>query len=248
MKLKTLILLLGVLYFGNANAQYTMSGVVYDSSLLYGVENVKVITSSGAYTYSDSLGKYKIAVAETDSVFFYYLGKPTQKFSVIKIPDISQFDIRLHVNYKGKYKLLKGVTVFSKSYKEKFAENRETYAKVFNYEKPGLHTSMSNGVAGADLDALINIFRFRHNKTMKWFRNKLITEEQEKYIDYRFNKATIKRITQMQGALLDSFIIEYRPNYEFAITADEITFNKYVLACFYQYKMELMKPKEVVAK
>ena len=55
------------------------------------------------------------------------------------------------------------------------------------------------------------------------------------------NKNFVKRITQLQGAELDTFMVRYSPSYEFASMADEITFNKYILNASYRFKIELLK-------
>ncbi len=61
-------------------------------------------------------------------------------------------------------------------------------------------------------------------------------QEQEKYMNYRFNKLVVKRITGLQGSLLDTFLVWYRPGYEFSRNSDELIFNQYILNAFYQYQ------------
>lgn len=189
------------------------------------------------FSITDSLGRYSVMAGENDSLIFYYNNKPTQKFTVRSIPDPQHFNISLRVNVKGKYHLLNEVVVFSKSYKQDSAENRQAYADVFDYKKPGLSTSITpGGGVGADVDELINIFRFKRNKRLKAFQHRLETQEQEKYIDYRFNKVVVKRITQLDGILLDTFLVWYRPGYEFTRNSGELVFNQYILNAFYQFQ------------
>jgi plasmid maintenance system killer protein len=195
-----------------------------------------VISTCGAFAITDSLGKYSVTIAENDSLIFYYKDKPTQKFSIKSMSDPNHFDISLHVNVKSKYSMLKEVMVFSKSHKQDSIENRETYHDIFGFSKPGLNPTVSNGVAGADLDELINVFRFRRTKRLKAFQHRLENEEQEKYIDYRFSKVLVKRITGLQSPYLDTFLVWYRPGYEFARNSDELSFNQYVLNASYQFQ------------
>jgi hypothetical protein len=153
------------------------------------VENVRVVSSGGLFAITDSLGRYSILVEETDSLTFFYNKKPTQKFAVKSISDPSRFDISLRITVKGKYQVMNEVVVFSKSHKQDSLENRQAYANIFDYQKPGLSTSVTpGGGVGADLNELINVFRFRRNKRLKAFRERLEMQEEEKYIDYRFNK------------------------------------------------------------
>lgn len=226
----------------NLLAQFVLSGTVFDSSKINFVPGVKVMNSLGSFTTTDSMGRYSITVAEKDSVNFTFRNKSTQKFAVHTIGDPSHFDISLRVNYKGKYSTLKEVMVFAKSYKEDSIYNRQLYASVFTYQKPGVKTSISpSGTVGADANELINIFRFKRNKRLKLFQIKLEADEQEKYINYRFNKTLIKRLTHLAGVQLDMFMIKYRPDYEFTSLADELIFNHYILNCYYKYQIELLK-------
>jgi hypothetical protein len=239
-----IILLFGcfVCFSHTVHAQFVLSGTVYDSSKINYVPYVKVTNQAGKFTYSDSLGHYSILVADKDSITFTFRNKSTQKFAVQTIINPNQFDISLRVPYRGKYSTLQEVIVHTKSYKEDSIENRQSYAKIYNYQKPTLQSSISpSGVPGADLDELINIFRFRRNKSLRSFQLRLEAEEQEKYVTYRFNKTLIKRITNLDGEQLSMFIIKYRPTYEFASLADEMTFNQYILDCSYKYKVELLQ-------
>ena len=205
------------------------------------MEGVRVVSTSGLFTVTDSMGNYHIMVNEKDSLSFVFRNKPTQKFAVRSVTDPNHFDISLHITVRGKYSTLREVVVRTKSYRLDSMENRQTYADVFDYKKPGLSASMQDGVAGADLDELINIFRFKRNKRLHKFQLRLEDQEQEKYVTYRFNKTLVKRITQLDGNQLDSFMVKYRPTYEFVSRADEFTFNKFVLDASYQFKIGLLK-------
>jgi hypothetical protein len=201
------------------------------------VENVRVVSTGGIFAITDSMGRYNILVNPADSLSFIYNDKPTHKFPVSTIKTPGQFDISIKVPIRSKYSLLKEVKVFSKSYKQDSLENRETYADVFEYKKPGIQSTLSpGGVAGADINELINIFRFRRNRALKGFQKRLEMQEQEKYINYRFNKIFVKRITGLAEPAIDSFMIWYRPSYEFSRSSSEINFNKYVLNTSYQFK------------
>ena len=223
-------------------AQFLIGGTVYDVSKLNYVENVRVVSSSGLFAISDSMGRYKIYVTEKDSLTFIYNNKSTQKFLVSQIGDPEHFDISLHIKVKSKYSVLKEVTVFSKTFQQDSIENRLTYADVFNFSKPSIQTGISaDGVAGFDLDALFNMFKFKRNKMMLSYQKRLEQEEKEKYINYRFNKITVKRITNLVTPQLDSFIIWYRPDYDFLSNCDELHLNQYIInACKHFKKLNLV--------
>jgi hypothetical protein len=224
------------------HAQLMVTGTVFDSSKRNYVENVQVESTSGKTTRTDSMGRYKISVAENDSLTFIYKNKPTQKFAVRDMASLTQFDISLGIAVKGGYHILKEVIVFARSYREDSMENRQTYADVYNFHKPTIKTSISpSGAVGADVNEIINMFRFRRNKRLKAFQARLEQQEQDHFVSYRFNKNFVRRITGLQGAELDTFMVRYLPSYEFASTADDVTFNRYILNSSYAFKAELLK-------
>lgn len=227
--------------------QINISGTVFDISKVNFVEGVRIISSFGTMATTDSLGKYSINVVSGDTLHFFYKGKPTQPFLVNEIKTPQQFDIALQTTVQSKYRLLKEVQVFSRSYKQDSLENRERYGDIFAYQRPGVRSSISpSGVAGADLDELVNIFRFRHNRYLKAFQQRLQTQEEDHYVDHRFSKKFVQRITGLQSPQLDSFIQIYRPSYSFTAEANEISFNQYILNCYYIFsKQFVMMPEEI---
>ena len=224
----------------NSSAQLTISGTVFDSSKIIPVKGVVIKSSTGIMTVTDSTGHYNIVATDKDSLTFIYLNKPTARFAVKKIEDIGNFDISLHITVLEKFKTLKEVRVFSKSFREDSITNINEYAKYFNFQKPGISTTSSEygGGAGLDLDEFINIFRFKRNKRLKYMQNRILEQEQENYINYRFNKNTVKRITHLDGENLKNFMLTYRPDFEFTQTSSTVTFYQYILNSSYKFKRE----------
>lgn len=236
-KILHLFILFQVIATTPVAAQIIISGNVYDSSKLYAVPGVNVFSTSGSMAVTDSIGAYRILVRSTDSLSFVYHGKSTLKFPVKTIKDYNSFDISLHVKTKEKYKLLNPVTVFANSYQKDSLENREAYSKIFGAEKPGIHSTYDpGGAAGLDLDALIGMFQFRKNKQQLAFRNRLLDEEQDHYIDYRFSARTISRITGLKGDTLERYRKLYRPNYYFVVNSTLTEFYEYILNTSYAFK------------
>src|SRR5262245_20940003 len=188
-------------------------GTVYDSSRNYPLEAVSVMSTSGTFTITNSDGHYQIEVSDKDSIWFSYLGKPTQKFPVVKILNPMSFDISVLVNVP----VLKEVKIRQRNYRQDSLQNRLDYAKAFNYQKPGLKVVSPQYGAGMgfDLDEIINVFRFKRNRSMASFQRRLLEEEREKFISHRFNKQLVRRLTQLDGNELDSFMLVFRPSFEF---------------------------------
>src|SRR5687767_10070452 len=175
-------------------AQYKIRGTVYDSTRSYPVGFVSVLSTSGKGTSTNANGEYEIDVAEKDSIWFSYLNKPTVKFPVLKIANPFGFDISLQVNVPE----LKEVKIRPRNYREDSAQNRKDYAKVFDYRKGYRFNTVTptyGAAAGFDLNEIINAFRFRKNRQMLSFQKRLLQQEQDKFVEHRFNKALVRRLT-----------------------------------------------------
>ena len=111
--------------------------------------------------------------------------------------------------------------------------------KAFDFHKPGI--SLSNPSSGSfgvglDLDAFINMFNFRKNRRMAHFQQRLIQEEQDKFIDHRFTKPLVRKITKLTGAEQDDFMKKYRPSLEFTSTATDYEFAEYIKLAWQEYE------------
>lgn len=236
------------LFAGIAGAQVRVSGRVYDISQYRPLEAVSVMSTSGYGTISDSLGRYTIIVNENDSIWFSYLNKPTPKYAVKNILNIQNFEVSLHVNTTE----LKEVRIMPRNYRMDSIQNRLDYAKAFNFRKPGIGSSLNlapGGGVGLDLDEFINMFKFRRNKRMLAFQEQLLMDEELRFIDYRFNRALIVKLTGLQGKDLDTFIEHYRPDVEFVRAATDYELQDYIKKSFSHYErykslMNNSKPRE----
>jgi hypothetical protein len=239
LRLCLLVILLQVLPGTKTCGQIIISGTVFDSSKIYVVPGVDVSSTSGLHTTTDSLGAYHINVSEKDSIRFSFRGKSTVPFAVKTMSDYSGFDISLRVRVNAKYKLLQGVTVFSDTYYRDSSENRMEYSKIFDYEKPGISSTFEpGGPAGLDLDALIGIFNYSKKRENLAFQKRLVQDEEDKYIDYRFNPKLIHRMTGLGGDTLKRYIKLYKPTYYFIVSSSLAELYQYILNTSYAFKKE----------
>lgn len=198
------------------------------------LEAVSVMSTSGRGTISDAQGRYTIVVSESDSIWFSYLNKPTPKYPVLSIPNVQNFEISLHVNMVQ----LKEVRIMPRNHKMDSLQNRKDYARVFDFRKPGLGTSLSvgpSGGAGLNITELANMFKFRQNRRMLSFQERLIREEEEKYIEYRFSRSLIIKLTGLRSPELDTFIRRYMPSVEFTRYATDYEFGQYIKEAHQHY-------------
>lgn len=216
-----------------AAAQYKVQGTVLDSSRTFPLEAVSVLSTSGRGAITNSEGFYSIDVAEKDSIWFSYLGKPTQKFPVAKMTNLMQFDIALRVAIP----VLAEIKLRPRNYRQDSAQNRRDYQKVFDFRRPNVESMTSIGPAGAgiDINELIRLFQFKKNASMERFQARLLQQEQEKYVDYRFSAALVRRLTGLDGEELKTFMQAYRPPYEFVLYSREYDFQLYIKESYKKY-------------
>jgi hypothetical protein len=217
------ILMLFCLYAAESYGQVEIKGTVFDRSQYFAMPSVSVLGTDGQGTMTDSVGHYSIRLNLTDSIYFSYLGKFTARFPVKNIPLAYPFDMSLAVDVDS----LPLVVVRPKLYRYDSLANRDEYRKIFDYQ-PEYLTGGEGGI-GFNLDML---FSARKNRRMQAFQRRLIEEEQDHYIDYRFNKILVRKITGIEPPALDTFMRLYRPSYEFILNCEnDYDFYKYIKDC-----------------
>ena len=231
--------LLTCLAFSSVKAQvHTISGIVYDISGRMPIEAVMVYTKFSS-TQTDSLGRYLITLQPKDSLTFSLFGKSTQKFALDQIEDQSNFNIMIHVNGFD----LPEVRVRNSYYRYDSIQSRMDYAKYFNYNPPGLKMSnqqnmFGNGgiTIGFDVNEIINMFRFKRNRNAQFLQNRLIYQEQEKYINYRFTKRFVQKLTKLDGPRLDVFMEYCKPSYPTLALLNDLELGYFIQQKFIQFK------------
>jgi hypothetical protein len=217
------------------SAQQTLRvyGKVYDYFSRKPLDGVTIRSTAGTYAISDSTGSYNIVVRYTDSIWFSYLTKNTQKYPVDTISNPMSFEIALYVDAAW----LPEVKVRSRDYTQDSIQNRRDYAKYFNFRKPtGLKLASSQTptpvpgsvTVGLDLDEIINVFRFKRTRQLASLQERLIMQEQDKYIDHRFTPYLVQKVTNLGGNDLDSFMVAARPSYEMLQTMNDIELSYYI--------------------
>jgi hypothetical protein len=214
----------------------TVTGTVYDITKKTPVEAVTVQSTGGAGTITDSLGNYSIVVHEKDSIYFSYQNKPTPKFPVSGIANTAGFDISI----LKKVAELPNVFVKQRNYRFDSLQNRQDYAKIFDYRKPGVRSSMAPGSGagvGIDMVELINMFRFRRNRSMLAFQNRLLKEEEDKFIDHRFSKALVRKLTRLSSPELEKFMKVYRPTLDMVKSMNDLEFGQFIVDAYEYYSI-----------
>lgn len=220
--------------------QVTISGTVYDLSARRPLEAVGVISSSGRGTITDSMGRYSITVSSKDSIWFSLIGKTTMRYPVDTISNTENFNVMLHLRAFD----LPDVVVRNSYYRFDSIQNRRDNAKAFDFRKPTLRLSGNpnynpGGLSvGFDINEIINMFRFKRTASLLNLQRRLLMQEQEKYVDSRFTKPFVRKITKLSSPDLDSFMVRYRPDYETLLRLNDLEFAYLINKNYERYRSE----------
>jgi hypothetical protein len=216
----------------------TVHGVVYNVYGTIPLEAASVLSTSGRSTITDSNGSFVIVVPPTDSIWFSYLGRSTNRFPVKHINLNDGFYVALQVDPV----VLKEAKVTPRDYRADSLQNRKDHEKYFNYKKPIPHVipGVTSGGLGVsiNIDTLIMLFEFNKIRRAKGFQKRLIDDEHEKYVDHRFARSVVLKITHLEGDKLDSFMVQYRPSYAFCVKATDYDLYEYIKLAFGQYQKD----------
>jgi hypothetical protein len=215
-----------------------ISGNVYDISGRRPLESVVVHTNSNQ-ALTDSLGRYIITAKTKDSIWFSLFGKNTQKYNLDTIDDPHNFNIMIHVTGVD----LPEVRVRNSYYKLDSIQNRTDYAKYFNYQPPGLKLSNTQNLfgpsgltIGLDLDEIINMFRFKRNRNLQFLQKRLLSQEQDKYVNYRFTKRYVQKLTHLEGIPLNQFMEYCKPSYDVLGLLNDLELGYYIQQKYAAFK------------
>jgi len=89
------------------------------------------------------------------------------------------------------------------------------------------------------LDEIINMFRVKRNRNLQFLQNRLLAQEQEKYVNYRFTKRFVQKLTHIEGAELDKFMAYCRPDYTFLGLLNDLELGLYIEKKYISFKKGL---------
>jgi hypothetical protein len=70
---------------------------------------------------------------------------------------------------------------------------------------------------------------------MASFRERLLREEEDRFIEHRFSRPLVIKLTGIRGTELDSFMVRYKPDVEFVMYATDYEFHSYIKECHIKY-------------
>ena len=221
----------------SAKAQQYLGGKVYvkgstDTLISVSIHNI----TEQRYDLSEEDGSYRIQAAPGDHIAFSSVGHKSDTVTVTESILIAPYAVYLEI----KPQILQAVRVgeFS-NYQLDSMDRRREYAWVYEHDN---ESRIEHDRAGDGVGVTMNIFRKTSTaaKQRQRLEKRLAKEEEDDYIDFRYNKDYVAKITHLRGNSLKTFMTKYRPSYDYCRKAANVNILVYINDC---YKL-FMKPAE----
>jgi hypothetical protein len=247
-RVKYLLLLLVLLTGINAFGQ-KITGFVIDKTTKQPLSGALVSLGS-SHTFTNISGAFEITTPSVhDSLKVTHFAYKSYTVAIAK--GITT----LHIELEPRVTKLNEVTVHgSRDFKQDSIENRNAYAKQFNYTGPKVMDAFTgNGDKQPgdiiSINPLLLVAALTKKSLPEYkFKKMLISDEHEQYVDEHFNKGIVSRITGLKGDTLSVFLTQYRPKYEFVLTATDYDMEVYIKESFKKFKKEVMPVSNPFAK
>lgn len=193
----------------SAQAQSVLQGSILgrDSLPLAGVSIQNINTK--AITISGNDGFYAIPANDQDTILFRAIGYVTLALRAAIIPQ--SLYLRPLVTD------LHGVEIIKRNYRKDSLERRVEFQKGFDFRRPKFGEVVKvipMGIA-INIHQLYKAVSFKSNRKADVFKERLIRDEQDRYVDQHFTPELVARLTGLDGDSLQHFMLRNRPSYAF---------------------------------
>jgi len=202
-------------------------------------ENLEILSSVSIYNQterthklSDEEGNYRIMVEPGDIVIFSCVGYHADTITVSAKILGAEFPILLDLRPVS----LQAVTVGSLSnYQLDSLERRQVYSWIYEQEpQPVVERQRQGDGVGIELNVIPHgSSEVRQRLQLK---KRILREEQQHYVNFRFSADYISRLTHLEGDLLKQFMVRYRPTYDFCRKAANVDILVYINDSFKKFK------------
>ncbi len=186
--------------------------------------------TQGRYDLSDEDGSYRIQVMSGDHVAFSSVGYRTDTVTITEEMLLATYPVYLTV----KAVTLQSVSVRYNNYQLDSMDRRKEYACVYdNGNTPRVEKQRQGDGVGVEM----NIFRraSKGERQRERLQKRLAKEEQDYYVNFRYNKETVIKFTRLQGDSLKQFMKKYRPSYDYCRKAAPVDILVYINDCYKIY-------------
>jgi hypothetical protein len=223
--------LLLLLLVERGSAQKFLTGRIFskngtDTLMSVSIHNI----TEQRYDLSDEDGSYRIQVMPGDHVAFSSVGYKADTVTITESILTAAYPIYLAVRPQT----LQSVSVQYNNYQLDSMDRRKEYAWVYNN---GNTPRFEHQRQGDGVGVEMNIFRnaSKPEKQRERLQKRLAKEEQDYYVNFRYSKEYVTKITRLQGDSLIEFMKKYRPSYDYCRKAATVDILVYINDCYKLY-------------
>jgi hypothetical protein len=228
-------LLLGILAFstsvGFAQQQKAVQGFVVDKDTKLRLAKVYIYNSSiDEGFYNNTKGEFVANVKPGDTLFAALSGHAMDTV-VYRGQSAIVFQLRsLGIR-------LKEVSIYGKAKtpQELYRSKLEEYKYKLDKGSSKDLLNLGPGGVGLGIDAIYNLLS-REGKNARQLQKILEKDYKEQVIDYRFRPDYVRALVDIKDENLQDFMTQYRPTYQFVLSASEYQFIQFVKNSYASYK------------
>ena len=226
-------ILLCLLFAIPGSAQRYLTGKVFKKNSAEVLQSVSIhnITEQ-RYDLSEEDGSYRIQAVPGDHIAFSSVGYKADTITVTASLLTADCPISLDVRAQT----LQAVRVgeFS-NYQLDSMDRRKEYEWVYDHDNSPKVARDRQGSDGVGVT--FNVFRNSSSaaKQRISLKKRLEKEEEDYYVDSRYNKDYVTKITHLKGDSLKEFMQRYRPSYEYCRKAANVDILIYINDSYKQY-------------
>lgn len=230
MKLLTTFLLLFVAYSIFAQ-QRTVQGFVVDKDSKLRLAKVYIYNSSADEGfYNNTKGEFTTSAKLGDTLYAalqgFAMDTAIYRGQSALVFQLRSLGIRLkEVNVYGKLK----------TPQERYRSQLDAYKYRLDKASANDLLNFNAGKIGVGIDAIYNLLS-REGKNARQLQRILEKDYKEEVIDYRFNPTYVRTVIDIKEADVDDFMLQYRPTYQFVLTASEYAFIRFIKNSYASYK------------
>ena len=214
-------------------SQQFLTGKVYKQNSKETLLSVSIhnITEQ-RYDLSEEDGTYRIQAAPGDHIAFSSVGYRADTLTVTA--SLLTADCPIYLDIRPQELQAVRVGQYS-NYQLDSMDRRKEYAWVYDHEKTEHIAKDRQGADGVGIT--MNIFRNTSTaaKQRIHLAKRLEKEEEDYYVDSRYNKDYVAKITRLKGDSLKEFMRRYRPSYDYCRKAANVDILVYISDSYKQY-------------
>ena len=209
----------------------SVQGFVVDEDSKLRLAKVYIYSSStDEGIYNNNKGEFSIPTKVGDTIFAalsgYAMDTVVYKGQSAIVFQLKSLSIRL-----------KEVKILGKgpSPAEKYAKTIKEYKYALDKGSSKDLLNLGQGGVGLGIDAIYNLLS-RQGKNARHLQTILERDYREAIIDYRYKADYIKAVTGANDTELNDFMLQYRPTYQFVLSASDYQFVQFIKNSFASYK------------